>query len=87
MFRGRRLLREWLDRSRMSQKELAERLGVSDAYLSQMLTGYRRGKLETLVRVEEVTGVPVGSWADKVLSDADEITEAPPIGPDLQRVK
>lgn len=61
---GRQLLRAWLDRSKQQQRELAAKLGVSDAYLSQILSGLRRPKLELLMAIEAETGVPVASWAD-----------------------
>lgn len=70
---GRQLLRKWLDRSRQQQRELALKLGVSDAYLSQILSGLRRPKLELLMAIEAETGVPVASWADtrRGKSDSD----------------
>ena len=61
---GRRLLREWLQRSKQQQKDLAANLKVSDAYLSQILSGLRRPKLELMMTIEAMTGVPVVSWAD-----------------------
>lgn len=63
MNRGRRLLREWLTRSRMSQKDFAAKLDVTEPYLSQILSGLRRPKLEILMAIEAETGVPVESWA------------------------
>ena len=53
---GRHQLRAWLNRSRQKQKDLAVQLGITDAYLSQILSGQRRAKLETLLRIEAVTG-------------------------------
>lgn len=84
---GRRLLRAWLDRSRKQQKDLAAELGITDSYLSQVLSGIRRPKLEILIRIESVTGVPVSSWADTRVSDSDEPSEPTPNDTMLQRVK
>jgi transcriptional regulator with XRE-family HTH domain len=84
---GRHQLRAWLNRSRQKQKDLAVQLGITDAYLSQILSGQRRAKLETLLRIEAVTGVPVVSWADMPVGASDEASEPTPNGPNLQRVK
>jgi transcriptional regulator with XRE-family HTH domain len=59
----------------MKQKELATRLGISDPYLSQILLGNRRPKLELLALIQDTTGVPVGSWVDNRRSDLDRPTE------------
>lgn len=64
MTQGPTLLREWLRRSNMNQKELAPQLGITEAFLSQLLTRKRRAKLEILMQIEYITGVPVSAWAD-----------------------
>ncbi len=61
---GRTLLRAWLARSKQNQRQFAKAIGVSDGYLSQILSGLRRPKLELLIHIEALTGVPVGAWAD-----------------------
>lgn len=70
--RGRALLREWLDRSKQNQGELAAALGISDPYLSQILSGLRRPKLELLMAIEAKTGVPVTSWVDTRRGKVDQ---------------
>lgn len=84
---GRSQLRAWLRRSLKQQKELAAELSITDAYLSQILTGIRRPKLETLIQIEQITGVPLVSWADTPVSDADEPSNTEQIGSNLRRVK
>lgn len=64
MLSGRQLLRAWRERSKQNQRTLAVALEISDGYLSQILSGARRPKLELLMRIEALTGVPVSSWAD-----------------------
>ena len=64
MVSGRQQLRDWLHRSRQNQIDLARELEITESYLSQILSGLRRPKLETLVRIESLTGIPVSSWAD-----------------------
>jgi transcriptional regulator with XRE-family HTH domain len=61
---GRHLLNAWRERSKQNQRTLAATLGVSDGYLSQILSGVRRPKLELLVKIEAISGVPVSSWVD-----------------------
>jgi len=65
MERGHKLLADWLEKSHTTQRDLAGQLGMSDGYLSQILAGLRRPKLEMLDTIQTVTGVPVSSWLDK----------------------
>jgi len=48
------------------QLDVAQKLGVSQAYLSQLLSGQRRPSLELAVHIEQMTGgaVPATSWVD-----------------------
>jgi transcriptional regulator with XRE-family HTH domain len=68
---GRAGLLQWLKRSRLQRQELASRLGISKQYLTNILAGRRRGGLETLVVIEEVTGVPVKSWAETQVGESE----------------
>lgn len=61
---GRDLLDAWRRRSKQNQRTLARALGITDGYLSQILGGIRRPKLELLLKIEAMTGVPVSSWAE-----------------------
>jgi transcriptional regulator with XRE-family HTH domain len=47
-------------------------LGITDSYLSQILSGRRRPGLDIAVRIETLTGVPVESWADIAISETDQ---------------
>lgn len=67
-------LRTWLERSRTSKKDLAAQIGIRRPYLSQILHGDRRPSLETLERIERVTGVPIKSWTDTHASDLADST-------------
>lgn len=69
---GRQRLREWLDRSHKKQNELAAKIGVTGGYLSQILAGLRRPKLETLMAIQAETGVPVESWAETRSAKSDQ---------------
>lgn len=61
---GPERLAEYRDRSTLKQYELAERLGIHEAYLSQLLSGARRPSRELSLRIEDQTGIPVRSWSD-----------------------
>jgi transcriptional regulator with XRE-family HTH domain len=71
MQNGRERLAAYRHRSRMRQNELADLLGLTDSYLSQILSGRRRPGLDIAVRIETLTGVPVESWADTSVSEAE----------------
>ena len=59
---GRALLRSWLKRSEMLQRDFAGEISITEAYLSQVLSGKRRPSLPISVRIEDRTGIPVRSW-------------------------
>lgn len=56
------MLRNIVENSGLRQKVWAEQLGVSQAYLSELMSGAKRPSLELAVRIEEATGLPVRSW-------------------------
>lgn len=61
---GRQALRTWMQRSGLSQNELAAQLGISRPYMCQVFSGARRPGLDILVRMEGLTGIPTRSWSD-----------------------
>lgn len=64
---GREQLHAWIGRRfqnvRGKQREAARLLGVDQSYLSQILSGVRRPGLDTAIRFERATGIPVEAWA------------------------
>lgn len=66
---GRRNLKIWIKRSLLQRQQVAALLGISKPYMSQILNGDRRPSLELLLLIAEQTGVPVGSWAEKVVAE------------------
>jgi transcriptional regulator with XRE-family HTH domain len=76
MQNGRERLRGWIDRSRYTQRQAAEILGIGEVYLSQILGGIRTPGLDTAVRFEALSGVPVQSWARNELRSAQEPVSA-----------
>lgn len=68
---GREQLKQWTERAKLNQRELARLLNISEPFVTQILKGLRTPRLKTLVRIEDVTGIPVRSWTDAEDSDTD----------------
>lgn len=51
-------LRDYLKRTISTQEALARRLGISQAHLSQIISGARKPSADLLVAMEDETGVP-----------------------------
>jgi transcriptional regulator with XRE-family HTH domain len=56
-----RTLQEYLDKTGITQGELARRLRISQAHLSQIMSGQRSASLELAILIEDETGVPMRS--------------------------
>ena len=50
-------VRERMAELGLSQKDVAERLGVTQSYVSQILSGHRRPGLDSLEEFAEVLGI------------------------------
>lgn len=68
---GRELLADWLQRAKFSQRQGADFIGVTEGKLSMYLSGSQRPGLDTALRIQDKTGVPVRSWALSELSDSE----------------
>lgn len=62
MVEGRERLRDWIERSKLTQRQAAELLDMHYTFLSQILNSDRSPALGTAVRIERVTGIPVEAW-------------------------
>ena len=62
MSRGTELLRAWLELNKLKQYEAAQRLGITGAFLCQILKGHRRPGLMVSVRIQDKTGILPESW-------------------------
>lgn len=65
---GPQLLRAWIDKWELTQRQAAARLGVKEAKLSVYLSGKSTPGLITALRIQDVTGIEVRSWALSRLS-------------------
>ncbi|MCU0486639.1 MAG: helix-turn-helix transcriptional regulator, partial [Anaerolineales bacterium] len=53
----------WREFRGLSQQDVAERIGISIPYLSQLETGKRRGSFAVLSTLARALGVPLDSLA------------------------
>jgi DNA-binding XRE family transcriptional regulator len=56
---GENPIKVWRDYRGLSQQELAETVGISVPYLSQLETGKRKGSLVVLAKIAKALGVPL----------------------------
>jgi len=54
----------WREHRRLTQQELATRVGISKPYLSQIETGKRQGTVETLSAIARALDVPLDVLTD-----------------------
>lgn len=56
--------REWIARSRLTQQEIAVRLGRHKSFVTRLKTGELRPTLDVAVQLEALTGIPAVAWSD-----------------------
>jgi transcriptional regulator with XRE-family HTH domain len=56
-------LREYLKRQRLTQAAAAAEMGLSDAHLSEILSGKSYPSLDASVRIQKITGIPASAFA------------------------
>lgn len=57
-------LKEFRKNNKMTQKDLAEKLGVSRSNIAEMEAGRVKGRLETIEKLSEISGHPLTYWAN-----------------------
>ena len=62
MIDAREQLRQWMVRSKLTQRAAAKLLGMHYTFLSQILRRERAPALATAVKIYRLTGVPVDAW-------------------------
>lgn len=62
--KGAQLFRDWMQREKLSQREVAQSLGWDSTYVSAIVNGRRRPQLNNAFKIQELTksNVPVDSW-------------------------
>jgi transcriptional regulator with XRE-family HTH domain len=68
----RRSVREFLARTDRTQASFAEELGISEAHLSQVLTGSRSPSLQLAVKIANLSGIRVEEFCatDRVVDSS-----------------
>lgn len=56
-------LRAWMERSGRSYLDVSQALGISRPHLSHLVTGGRLPSLVLAIRIEQIAGIPVATWA------------------------
>ncbi|QFG02139.1 helix-turn-helix transcriptional regulator [Tepidiforma bonchosmolovskayae] len=75
------ILREFLDRERMTQGQLAVRLQVNPSQVSNWLSGKANPSLENALAIARVTGLPARQVLEAAGYAAPDDVQAPPIPP------
>jgi transcriptional regulator with XRE-family HTH domain len=57
------LLKNWLDKKGISQKEFADMIGVAPSTIYRVITGKTRPKLDVARRIELSTSGEVSRWS------------------------
>lgn len=65
MYSGPEQLRDWMRRRGFTQADAARYLGWDQGNISVVLAGKRTLGLETALRVERLTGIPVEAWSEQ----------------------
>ena len=64
MKHGADLLRVWMDRRGVSQRETADLWGWHETLLSKIMRKHRIPRLVNAIKIERETGIPVEAWLD-----------------------
>ena len=56
-------LRCYLKKQRLTQSALAAELGISNAHLSELLSGQKYPSLTLASRIQNITGIPAAEFA------------------------
>lgn len=76
MLEGQKRLRDWMERSKLTQRAAAMLLGMHYTFLNQILNSDRSPALATAVRIERVTGIPVEAWMPTGVDSERELVGA-----------
>jgi transcriptional regulator with XRE-family HTH domain len=59
---GAALLKEWVDKRDYPQTRVAELFGISEGYVSMLLSAERVPGRDLATKIEDLTGIPVRAW-------------------------
>lgn len=61
---GSNLLKAWIANQGITQRVLAERLGITDQHMSGVVNGKETPSLQLAARIERETGIPASAFAE-----------------------
>lgn len=73
MKHGALMLKVWMERQKLSQRETAEHFGWNETFLSKIMRRHRTPGLANAIKIERETGIPVEAW---MVSELDETAGA-----------
>jgi len=74
MQHGSTLLKAWMERARLNQREAAVVLALNYTMLNKLLRGVRCPGRQSAVHLQRVAGVPVEAWESTTSSHAKKRT-------------
>lgn len=66
------VIRRFRDAAGLSQRDLADSVGISKSYISSLELGYRAPNLNLLVKIARALGVRPGAMLDAMLAEAEK---------------
>ena len=66
------VLRRYRDAAGLSQRDLADRVGIGKSYISSLELGYRAPNLNLLVKIADALQIKPGQLVDEMVMDAQK---------------
>jgi plasmid maintenance system antidote protein VapI len=79
MHSGAEQLKDWMRRRGFNQADACRFLGFDAASMSNFCAGKRTPGLETAIRIERLTGIPVEVWSSSELGITEIVADAEPV--------
>lgn len=76
LMRANQQLAKWIKDSDLTQEDLAEKCGVSQATISQIARGKALPNLRAAVAIFDITGIQPRQWVEDGLEPADDTSDA-----------
>ena len=70
------MLAEWIEKREYTQVKASELFGISEGYISMILSGGRVPGRDQALRIEELTGIPVRAWSLSAVDNRDKVVVA-----------
>lgn len=64
MQHGSQQLAEWIERSKLNQREAARKLGIHQSTLNKILKRTRLPGRHSAIAIRDTTGIPLDAWVE-----------------------